>query len=97
MVDDETLDKILYLSRLAVEGDERAQLARQMGTIIDYFAILSKYDTSSVAADLGAAVPGEALRADEAREGLRPHEVKSFAVQFLDGYFSVPRILEEET
>jgi len=97
MVDDETLDRILYLSRLTVEGGDRAQLASQMGRIIDYFAILSKYDTSSVAVELGEAAAGESLRADETRECLRPQEVKSFAVNFLDGYFSVPRILEEET
>ncbi len=96
MVDDETMENILYLSRLAVDGGQRREIAGQMEKILDYFTILSRYDTSQVNVDLGEALAGEALRADVARAGLEPREVKSFAVQFLDGYFSVPRILEDE-
>ncbi len=96
MVDDETMEKILYLSRLAVDGAQRREIAGQMEKILDYFAILSKYDTSQVDVDLGEAVASDTLRRDASRAGLQPKEVKSFAVQFLDGYFSVPRILEEE-
>ncbi len=95
MVDDSTLDKMLYLSRLQVSRDERSAIAGNMSEIIDYFAILSKYDTSGVTGGPGEAVPAGELREDAVREGLAQRDLKGLSPHFLDGYFSVPRVLDE--
>ena len=45
-VDESTLEKLLYLSRLSPESTDMATLKKQVDEIVGYFDILSKYDDS---------------------------------------------------
>ena len=95
MIDDGTLESILYLSRFKVGEGEKEKFKAQVNDVIDYFNLLEKIDTSQIDPDSGALMDPEDLRPDEVQEGLSVERLKSFAVQFRDGYFSVPRIFEE--
>lgn len=95
MIDQKTTEAILYLSRLSATEEEKARLTGQVGAILDYFEVLKKYPTGETHVDAAAAVTPADLRADEVQPSLETRAVKTFAVGFLDQYFSVPKILGE--
>ena len=95
-VNEDTLEKLLYLSRLSPESTDMATLKKQVDEIVGYFDILSKYDDSENPYDAYPTTEAEKLRADEIVPGLEMHDVKKVNAQnFLDGYFQVPKVLGE--
>ena len=95
MIDDKTLESILYLSRLDVGESEKENFRKQVGGILEYFDLLKNYDTSGVDVDLGNAVDEEQLRPDEPGRSYTEEELEKFAIHFVDNYFSTPRILDD--
>ena len=95
-VDEDTLEKLLYLSRLSPESTDMATLRRQVDEIVGYFEILSKYDDSENPYDAYPSTRDELLRGDEVVSGLEMHDVKKINEEyFKDGYFEVPKVLGE--
>ncbi|MBQ3824939.1 MAG: Asp-tRNA(Asn)/Glu-tRNA(Gln) amidotransferase subunit GatC [Spirochaetaceae bacterium] len=94
-VDEDTLEKLLYLSRLSPESTDMATLKKQVDEIVGYFDILSKYDDSENPYDAYPSTQAEKLREDEIVNGLEMHDVKKITKNFLDGYFQVPKVLGE--
>ncbi len=94
-VNEDTLGKLLYLSRLSPESTDMATLKRQVDDIIGYFDILSKYDDSENPYDAYPTTKAESLREDDIVAGLEMHDVKKVTEHFLDGYFQVPKVLGE--
>ena len=104
MIDDKTLDSILFLSRLTVSSEEKELFRSQVGSILEYFDLLQEYNTEEVDPDLGNSAALDDLRPDAPgvqaadvtqAQGFSPDEVSSFAIHFKDGYFSVPKILDD--
>lgn len=95
-VDESTLEKLLYLSRLSPESTDMATLKKQVDEIVGYFDILSKYDDSENPYDAYPTTKAEYLREDEIVPGLEMHDVKKInEPNFMDGYFQVPKVLGE--
>jgi aspartyl-tRNA(Asn)/glutamyl-tRNA(Gln) amidotransferase subunit C len=94
-VDEDTLQKLLYLSRLSPESTDMATLKKQVDDIVGYFDILSKYDDSENPYDAYPSTQAEKLRDDEVAAGLDIPAVKSVTKNFMDGYFQVPKVLGE--
>ena len=94
-VDESTLEKLLYLSRLSPESTDMATLKKQVDEIVGYFDILSKYDDSENPYDAYPTTTAEKLREDQIVQGLEMHDVKKVSEHFLDGYFQVPKVLGE--
>lgn len=95
-VDESTLEKLLYLSRLSPESTDMATLKKQVDEIVGYFDILSKYDDSENPYDAYPITKAECLREDEIVPGLEMHDVKKInEPNFMDGYFQVPKVLGE--
>ena len=94
-VDNDTLEKLLYLSRLSPESTDLATLKKQVDDIVGYFAILSKYDDSENPYDAYPSTQAEALREDSVVAGLDIPDVKKVTENFMDGYFQVPKVLGE--
>ena len=61
-VDGDTLEKLLYLSRLSPESADLATLKKQVDDIVGYFEILSKYDDSENPYDAYPSTQAEILR-----------------------------------
>ncbi|MBN2738916.1 MAG: Asp-tRNA(Asn)/Glu-tRNA(Gln) amidotransferase subunit GatC [Spirochaetales bacterium] len=95
MIDDKTLEMVLYLSRLEVSDQQKLNFKNQIGDILNYFDLLKNYDTSDVNPDLGTEVSEQDLRPDQIQKGFSDDDVKSFAIHFEEGHFQVPRILED--
>ncbi len=92
-IDQETLENLLYLSRLSPESTDMETLKKQVDDIVGYFEILSKYDDSENPYDAYPSTQVEKLRGDEVVEGLEITDVKKVSKDFMDGYFQVPKVL----
>ena len=94
-IDAETLENLLYLSRLSPDATNMETLKKQVDDIVGYFDILSKYDDSENPYDAYPKTEAEKLRADEVEGGLDINDVKKVTKDFMDGYFQVPKVLGE--
>ncbi|HAH63045.1 MAG TPA: Asp-tRNA(Asn)/Glu-tRNA(Gln) amidotransferase GatCAB subunit C [Treponema sp.] len=94
-IDEDTLEKLLYLSRLSPESTNLTILKKQVDDIVGYFEILSKYDDSENPYDAYPSTDADKLRDDEIVSGLDISNVKKISKDFMDGYFQVPKVLGE--
>ena len=94
-IDAQTLENLLYLSRLSPESTNMETLKKQVDDIVGYFEILSKYDDSENPYDAYPTTKADALRGDDIVEGLDISDVKKVSENFMDGYFQVPKVLGE--
>ncbi|MBB5219617.1 aspartyl-tRNA(Asn)/glutamyl-tRNA(Gln) amidotransferase subunit C [Treponema rectale] len=95
-VNEDTLEALLYLSRLSPESTNMEILKKQVDEIVGYFDILSKYDDSENPYDAYPTTEADRLREDEVVPGLEMHDVKNINKgNFVDGYFQVPKVLGE--
>ena len=94
-IDEDTLSKLLYLSRLSPESTDLATLKKQVDDIVSYFETLSKYDDSENPYDAYPSTESDKLREDEVVAGLDIPDVKKVSKDFMDGYFQVPKVLGE--
>ena len=92
-IDPQTLENLLYLSRLSPESTNMETLKKQVDDIVGYFDILSKYDDSENPYDAYPSTEVEKLRDDTVVEGLDITDVKKVSKEFMDGYFQVPKVL----
>ena len=94
-IDAQTLENLLYLSRLSPSATNMEILKKQVDDIVGYFEILSKYDDSENPYDAYPRTTADKLRSDEAEGGLEVSDVKKVSKDFMDGYFQVPKVLGE--
>ncbi|MCR4743315.1 MAG: Asp-tRNA(Asn)/Glu-tRNA(Gln) amidotransferase subunit GatC [Treponema sp.] len=92
-IDEQTLENLLYLSRLSPESTDMETLKKQVDEIVGYFDILSKYDDSENPYDAYPTTSADQLRDDTVVEGLEMTDVKKVSENFMDGYFQVPKVL----
>ena len=76
-VNEDTLEVLLYLSRLSPESTNMEILKKQVDEIVGYFDILSKYDDSENPYDAYPVTEADRLREDEVVPGLEMHYVKN--------------------
>lgn len=94
-VNENTLEALLYLSRLSPESTDMATLKRQVDEIVGYFEILSKFDDSENPYDAYPSTQADKLRGDKVVGGLEMSDVKKISENFMDGYFQVPKVIGE--
>ena len=95
-ITDETLEALLYLSRLSGDSMDLPALKTQIGEVVAYFDILSQFTQSDENPyDAYPSVNAEDLRPDEKVAGLEISDLKRVTSEFLDGYFRVPKVLGE--
>ena len=94
-IDEQTLDALLYLSRLSPESTNLEVLRSQVDQIVGYFDLLSEYDDSQNPYDAYPSTQADKLRDDEVVKGLEIPDVKNVSENFMDGYFQVPKVLGE--
>ncbi|MFI3258298.1 MAG: Asp-tRNA(Asn)/Glu-tRNA(Gln) amidotransferase subunit GatC [Spirochaetales bacterium] len=93
-IDTNTLEALLYLSRLSPEATDLETLKAQVDEVVGYFDILSEYDKGKNPYDAYPATVVEELRPDEIVKGVDIRDVKKMTAEFMDGYFRVPKVLE---
>lgn len=94
-IDEQTLENLLYLSRLSPDSTNMETLKKQVDEIVGYFDILAKYDDSENPYDAYPSTEVDKLREDTIVPGLDINDVKKVTDEFMDGYFQVPKVLGE--
>ena len=89
------VEKVAKLARLELTDSEKAAFAKQLSQILTHVETLKQYDTIGV--ELTATVPGQVnvFRSDIAGPSLSVEQAVANAPESADGFFVVPKIIEE--
>jgi len=89
--------KVGTLSRIRLTDEEVNRFASQLSSILEYVGKLTELDTDDTE-PLAHALPiHNILRKDEPREGLTPEQALGGAPEATDGFFRVPRVIDDGT
>ncbi len=95
MVDKETIEKILDMSRIDLEESEKEKFSKQFEDIINYVEKIKSLDTSSVVKEESVFSEKDVFRKDEVVEGFTQPELRKYTKNYLDGYYTVPKIIDK--
>jgi aspartyl-tRNA(Asn)/glutamyl-tRNA(Gln) amidotransferase subunit C len=87
---------VASLARLGLEGDLIPTIAAELNGILAHMEVLSRVETTNVAAVTGVGAAGTPLRVDGGNQIplVRPRE--AFAPAMRDGFLLVPRLATHE-
>ncbi len=103
-VSEQDVDRVAELANLELTTSEKAQMLRDLNSVLGYFAQLNELDTSSVppmsqvadqlaaGSESGASAPR--LRPDEVVPSLNREEVMACAPDTDGIFFKVPKVIE---
>lgn len=87
--------KVAHLARLALDDEQLALFAEQLEGILDHAARVQSMPTEGVPPTSHPIPMTNAFRPDEVTGSLDRDEVLAQAPDAVDGFFRVPRILDE--
>ena len=94
-VTEEDIKAIASLSRLSIREEESAKIISQLDNFLNYVENLKKIDTTNIEPTTYALPMQNIFREDEVKPSLdRELALKNAPLQE-DGYFKVPKVLEE--
>ena len=91
----EVLDNVAVLSRLSIAEEDTDRYLGQMDKILTYMDNLSALDTENVKPTTYALPMQNVFRKDEVKESLDREAALQNAPLKEDGYFKVPKVLED--
>ena len=89
------IQHVANLSRLKIRPDESARILAQLNDILTYIENLNSIDTSNIEPTTYALPMQNVFRADKVKPSLDRELALSNAPLKDEGYFKVPRVLEE--
>lgn len=89
------IQHVANLSRLKIRPDESARILSQLNDILTYIENLNSIDTENIEPTTYALPMQNVFRADKVKPSLERELALSNAPLKEDGYFKVPRVLEE--
>lgn len=93
-IDNETVRKIAFLSRLKVEDDKLDATKDEFNKILNWVEQLKEVNTDGVEPLITVNDSNLILRRDEVTEGNQADEILKNAPQAEYGYFVVPKVVE---
>lgn len=93
-IDNETVKRIAFLSRLKIDDDKLDATKEEFNKILQWIEQLSEVDTEEVEPLISVNENALSLRADEVTEGNQSEAVLANAPQKEYGYFVVPKVVE---
>ena len=91
----ERVEHVAKLARLEVSEDEKAIFARQLSGILTHIDRLKELDTAGVEPTATVLPTDNVFREDEVRPSLPQERALANAPDQVDGFFRVPKILED--
>ena len=91
----EDLQNVAVLSRLAIPADQEEKYIGQMDKILTYMDNLAELDTENVKPTTYALPMQNVFRKDEVKASLDRDAALANAPLKEDGYFKVPKVLED--
>jgi aspartyl-tRNA(Asn)/glutamyl-tRNA(Gln) amidotransferase subunit C len=89
------VEHVAKLARLEITESEKDALSQQLSSILTYIEQLKAIDTSGVEPTATVLDQSNVFREDTVRPSLSVEHALANAPQADDGYFQVPRILED--
>ncbi|MBU6338432.1 MAG: Asp-tRNA(Asn)/Glu-tRNA(Gln) amidotransferase subunit GatC [Rickettsiales bacterium] len=93
-VTENDIKKVAKLARIEIAEEKRAQLASQVGGIINWVEKLSKVNTDNVAALTNVHEASLRMVKDEVADGNIADAVLKNSKDAKYGYFTVPKVIE---
>lgn len=94
-ISQEEIKKIALLSRLEVKADHISTVEKELSDILSYVAELNELDLEGVEPMAHAVPLHNVFREDEEKPSLDHELALSNAPEAEDGYFKVPRVVQE--
>lgn len=94
-VTDKDIQTVASLSRLRIRDDEKAEVTAQLDKFLSYVENLQAIDTTDIEPTTYALPMQNVFRDDKVKPSLERDLALSNAPLKEDGYFKVPRVLEE--
>ena len=96
-IDSELITRLEQLAAIRLAGQSKTRISRQLETIVTYFEVIDRVDTTGLPAQAGPGYDIDApLRDDRVQPGLDHDEVMGSAPEAADGFFRVPKIIDRE-
>lgn len=93
-IDNETVKKVAFLSRLKIEDDKLEETKEEFNKILNWVEQLNEVNTDGVEPLVSVNDSNLILRADEVTEGNQSQAILKNAPQAQYGYFTVPKVVE---
>lgn len=93
MIDNDTLNKILDMSRIEIDNDSKDKILNQVNDIIGYVEKIQSLDTSSIAGRESVFDEVNVYSCDDISPSLEQPVLRKYTKNYLDGYYAVPKIL----
>ncbi len=90
------MDELALIARLYLTEEEKKILPQQISSILDMVHSLETVDTEDVEPTIYPITGSGVLREDEILPSLAVKDALANGPDIVDGYFRVPRIIEEE-
>jgi len=94
-ISQQQVEHVAKLARLELSEDEKAIFARQLSAILSYMDQLKTLDTGGVEPTATVLPTDNVFRDDQVRPSLPQEAALANAPDQADGFFRVPRILED--
>ena len=94
MVDKKIVEHVAQLARIDITDQEKARLAPELSTILDYIDQLKTLDVTRVSPTRGAVTQVNIFRQDSARVSASRDAILKNAPAQEDNYFKIPKVLE---
>lgn len=95
-ITEQDINTVASLSRLRIRDEERAEVTAQLDKFLTYVENLQAIDTTDIEPTTYALPMQNVFRADKVKPSLERELALSNAPLAEDGYFKVPRVLEEQ-
>ncbi len=94
-IDKSEVDKVAKLARLEITEGEKEVFAEQLSSILDYVEQLKAWDTTGLEPTATVVGQTNVFREDQVRPSLSADQVLANAPEQEDGFFSVPKIIQD--
>ena len=95
-ITEQDINTVASLSRLRIRDEERTEVTAQLDKFLTYVENLQAIDTTDIEPTTYALPMQNVFRADKVKPSLERELALSNAPLAEDGYFKVPRVLEEQ-
>jgi aspartyl-tRNA(Asn)/glutamyl-tRNA(Gln) amidotransferase subunit C len=96
-IDIQLITRLEQLAAIRLTGPLKSKLSCQLETIVNYFEVIDRVDTTGLSAVAGTEDHlTSALRIDRIIPGLDHDEVMGAAPDVFNGFFKVPQIIDSE-
>ena len=93
-MDQQTIDKLLSLSKLSLLPDDREKLLQDLSSIVELVDFMQSIDTEGVEPLAHPLEVTQRLRSDEPDTCIDQEQYQAIAPEIRDGLYLVPRVVE---